>query len=144
MAESTQGPTKRPTRVFRSKQAGMKICLWMRASFQDLQQKYPEICGWESSRKLGTIDNELTRFRYDVMLRVNKKHAREENRRPSLSVQSRYTWKNVRYCASCKDLEHLLETRGIEKGGTVVDQSAIAAMPADNPPGVNKPEDFAM
>ncbi|MDT2247669.1 hypothetical protein P7H16_13095 [Paenibacillus larvae] len=46
--------------------------------FQDLQQKYPEICGWESSRKLGTIDNELTRFRYDVMLRVNKKHAREE------------------------------------------------------------------
>ncbi|MDT2276506.1 hypothetical protein P7H20_19090 [Paenibacillus larvae] len=47
--------------------------------FQDLQQKYPEICGWESSRKLGTIDSELTRFRYDVMLRVNKKHAREEN-----------------------------------------------------------------
>ncbi|MEV2395949.1 amino acid adenylation domain-containing protein [Paenibacillus larvae] len=111
--------------------------------FQDLQQKYPEICGWESSRKLGTIDNELTRFRYDVMLRVNKKHAREENRRPSLSVQKgRYTWKNVRYCASCKDLEHLLETRGIEKLGTVVDQSAIAAMPADNPPGVNKPEDL--
>ncbi|MEV3124052.1 amino acid adenylation domain-containing protein [Paenibacillus larvae] len=111
--------------------------------FQDLQQKYPEICGWESSRKLGTIDNELTRFRYDVMLRVNKKHAREENRRPSLSVQKgRYTWKNVRYCASCKDLEHLLETRGIEKLGTVVDQSAIAAMPVDNPPGVNKPEDL--
>ncbi|MDT2293599.1 hypothetical protein P7H15_13155 [Paenibacillus larvae] len=111
--------------------------------FQDLQQKYPEICGWESSRKLGTIDNELTRFRYDVMLRVNKKHAREENRRPSLSVQKgRYTWKNVRYCASCKDLEHLSETRGIEKLGTVGDQSAIAAMPADNPPGVNKPEDL--
>ncbi|MCY9752585.1 hypothetical protein M5W75_22875 [Paenibacillus larvae] len=64
------------------------------------------------------------------MLRVNKKHAREENRRPSLSVQKgRYTWKNVRYYASCKDLERLLETRGIEKLGTVVDQSAIAAMP---------------
>ncbi|MDT2236978.1 hypothetical protein P7H19_12690 [Paenibacillus larvae] len=47
---------------------------------------------------------------------MNKKHAREENRRPSLSVQKgRYTWKNVRYCASCKDLEHLLETRGIER-----------------------------
>ncbi|MDT2260997.1 hypothetical protein P7H06_17850 [Paenibacillus larvae] len=38
----------------------MKICAADESFFQDLQQKYPEICGWESSRKLGTIDNELT------------------------------------------------------------------------------------
>ncbi|MDT2194459.1 hypothetical protein [Paenibacillus larvae] len=44
--------------------------------FQDLQAEVSGNLRLESSRKLGTIDNELTRFRYDVMLRVNKKHAR--------------------------------------------------------------------
>ncbi|MDT2285165.1 hypothetical protein P7H17_02235 [Paenibacillus larvae] len=113
--------------------------------FQIWWQKYPEICGWESSRKLGTIDNELTRFRYDVMLRGTRSMpGKRIGVLHYLCKKGRYTWKNVRYCASCKDLEHLLETRGIEKLGTAVDQSAIAAMPADNPPGVNKRKIFAM
>ncbi|HEU4963851.1 MAG TPA: methyltransferase domain-containing protein [Bacilli bacterium] len=62
--------------------------------FEDLQRKYPEICGWESSRKLGVIQNELTRFRYDVMLRVNKKHSGKERSVYSLH-KGRYTWKDV-------------------------------------------------
>jgi amino acid adenylation domain-containing protein len=40
--------------------------------FTGLQHEYPEITGVERSRKWGHIENELTRFRYDVLLQVDK------------------------------------------------------------------------
>ena len=121
--------------------------------FEDLQQKYPEICGWESSRKLGVIENELTRFRYDVMLKVNKKQAytkheeKQEARDSSLNSfpaslqKGRYTWEHVQGTVY-KDLDLPLESQGMEKLGTVTDQSAIACKPADNPPCVNQAGDL--
>ncbi|MDT2194479.1 hypothetical protein [Paenibacillus larvae] len=99
------------------KTSWMKICLWMRASSSGPGSRSIRKSAVGKAAGSCTIDNELTRFRYDVMLIWNKKHAREENRRPSLSVQKgRYTWKNVRYCASCKDLEHLLKPGEGEAG----------------------------
>ncbi|GAA0894239.1 hypothetical protein GCM10009122_39190 [Fulvivirga kasyanovii] len=44
-----------------------------REFFEYIKNKYPEIESFESTGKLGKIDNELTRYRYDVLLRVNKK-----------------------------------------------------------------------
>ncbi|WP_187355558.1 methyltransferase domain-containing protein [Paenibacillus tengchongensis] len=61
--------------------------------FEDLQRKYPEIWGWESSRKLGKLENELTRFRYDVVLKVNKKPQQKGDAYPK---KGRYTWKDVK------------------------------------------------
>jgi amino acid adenylation domain-containing protein len=40
--------------------------------FTGLQHEYPEITGVEKSSKRGRIENELTRFRYDVLLQVDK------------------------------------------------------------------------
>ncbi|MCP4179820.1 MAG: AMP-binding protein, partial [bacterium] len=42
--------------------------------FDYIQKKYPEVVDWESSEKLGEIKNELTEYRYDVLLRIDKKH----------------------------------------------------------------------
>jgi amino acid adenylation domain-containing protein len=41
--------------------------------FKRLQQAHPEIVQFDVSDKLGKIDNELTRYRYDVLLTVDKK-----------------------------------------------------------------------
>ena len=47
--------------------------LFIGAAFFDfLQAKYPEIISIDITRKTGAISNELTRFRYDVLLKVNK------------------------------------------------------------------------
>ncbi|MDT2260973.1 hypothetical protein P7H06_17710 [Paenibacillus larvae] len=119
-----RGNWQRPTALTKSynlgvpvKQAGMKICLWMRASFRICSRSIRK-SAVESSRKLGTIDNELTRFRYDVMLRVfPRSAAREENRRPSLSVQKADI--HGRMCGTVSDPSNL-ETR-IEKLETAPD-----------------------
>jgi amino acid adenylation domain-containing protein len=85
--------------------------------FYDLQQKYPEVVDLEISKKLGEIENELTRFRYDVLLKVNKRAASPDQKpditrvtagegvntcqenRPSLKKRI-YTINDIRRCAS--------------------------------------------
>ncbi|MEL6394030.1 MAG: class I SAM-dependent methyltransferase, partial [Bacteroidota bacterium] len=46
-----------------------------RTFFEKLQENYPEIVAWEASNKLGKINNELTRYRYDVLLKIDKTQA---------------------------------------------------------------------
>jgi amino acid adenylation domain-containing protein len=53
-----------------------------RSFFSDLQKRYPWIDRIEISDKLGRIKNELTRFRYDVVIRVDKR-GRNEEKTPS-------------------------------------------------------------
>ncbi|MDT2276525.1 hypothetical protein P7H20_19185 [Paenibacillus larvae] len=77
-------PTKRPNPGVPVKTSWDEDLFVDESFFQDLCSRSIRKSAVKKYRKLGTIDNELTRFRYDVMLRVNKKHAREENRRPSL------------------------------------------------------------
>lgn len=53
-----------------------------REYFRDLPADYPEIAAVEISEKRGSIQNELTRYRYDVLLFIDKKKAerRREDR----------------------------------------------------------------
>lgn len=43
-----------------------------RAFFQNLTLEIPTICGVEFSNKIYTIENELTKFRYDALIHINK------------------------------------------------------------------------
>ncbi len=43
-----------------------------RAFFQDLAQEFSQIESVDSSRKIHTIENELTKYRYDVLIKIDK------------------------------------------------------------------------
>ena len=43
-----------------------------RAFFQDLGNEMPEINGVEFSKKIYSLENELTKFRYDVLIKIDK------------------------------------------------------------------------
>ncbi|MGB5980470.1 MAG: amino acid adenylation domain-containing protein [Cyclobacteriaceae bacterium] len=45
--------------------------------FEYLQEKYPQVECFEATSKNGKIDNELTRYRFDVVLKINKKAVRK-------------------------------------------------------------------
>jgi amino acid adenylation domain-containing protein len=57
-----------------------------KAFFHDLQKKYPCIVRLEMTRKLGAIENELTRWRYDALLEIDKR----AGTRPSAPAKGRY------------------------------------------------------
>ncbi|MBD8496930.1 non-ribosomal peptide synthetase [Paenibacillus arenosi] len=136
--------------------------------FAELQRSYPEIISWESSRKRGMIDNELTRFRYDVLLKIDKKQNRREEVVNSDQLlgdsKGRYTWKEVHQLAvgtgevdTRNDTHEGIEpyTSNTSKNhsgallveaaawGTVTDVSTMTAMPKHNPPSINKPDDLS-
>ncbi|MBD8496925.1 non-ribosomal peptide synthetase [Paenibacillus arenosi] len=136
--------------------------------FVELQRSYPEIISWESSRKRGMIDNELTRFRYDVLLKIDKKQNRREEVVNSDQLlgdgKGRYTWKEVHQLAvgtgevdTRNDTHEGIEpyTSNTSKNhsgallveaaarGTVTDVSTMTAMPKHNPPSINKPDDLS-
>ncbi|MFB6367876.1 amino acid adenylation domain-containing protein, partial [Paenibacillus elgii] len=124
--------------------------------FDELQRRFPEIIEWESSRKLGVLDNELTKYRYDVVLKVDKKrsrpHARLGHRNHSgHSQKGRYTWQDAwGMCAPAGEAlrepeaaEESGEAAGQAGAGSVSDLAAILAMPGSNPPGTGKPEDLS-
>ncbi|UJR87254.1 Hypothetical protein I5071_460 (plasmid) [Sandaracinus amylolyticus] len=60
-----------------------------RAFWAEIARRRPEIVSVEATPKLGRIPNELTRFRYDVLLRVDKSRAgapRAAGRRPIVDL----------------------------------------------------------
>lgn len=59
--------------------------------FTGLQARFPEIVKVERSAKLGTIENELTRYRYDVLLTVEKDAAKQnsDSAEPGNSMEKR-------------------------------------------------------
>ncbi|MGD2089691.1 MAG: amino acid adenylation domain-containing protein [Candidatus Aminicenantes bacterium] len=63
--------------------------------FHDLEQKYPQIVQWEVSGKLGRIENELTRFRYDVLLKIDKR------------VKNNSSWRLKKNRITIRDIETL-------------------------------------
>ena len=67
--------------------------------FHDMQQKYPEILQWESSPKMGRIENELTKFRYDVLLKIDKKAKKDKP--VSLLKKNRHTIRDIQaHCSA--------------------------------------------
>ncbi|MGD2088537.1 MAG: condensation domain-containing protein [Candidatus Aminicenantes bacterium] len=115
--------------------------------FRYLQDKYPEIIQWESSRKLGTIENELTRFRYDMLIKIDKKKVLNRDKKSPLQE---LTPRKVRYTA--RDIEiysHVPfpDTKpaqtdlkdAVRPMGNVLGRSHIARYSKENLPSVNKP-----
>lgn len=60
--------------------------------FHDIQQKYPEIIESECTAKTGRIKNELTRFRYDVVLKIDKK---VKEKQTSPLKKNRYHFRDI-------------------------------------------------
>jgi amino acid adenylation domain-containing protein len=55
--------------------------------FNMLQNKYPEIVEVEISKKLGKTENELTRFRYDVLLKIDKKCSQKMKEKQTTKIR---------------------------------------------------------
>ena len=120
--------------------------------FNDLQQKYPEIVAWEHSRKTGHIENELSRFRYDVVLKVNKQVKNKRKLEFSLK-KNRYTFRDIEAhyktaAVGCDDIKSKY-TQG-EKSpaeaasiGGVRDLRAIETRSKENPPRINDLADLS-
>jgi len=51
-----------------------------RSFFEDLALEIPGICGMEFSDKIYTIENELTKFRYDLLLKIDKNKTRSKSK----------------------------------------------------------------
>lgn len=65
---------KNSTQGFRTKLDWSKELFVSRYLIEDLQVDFPVIVDHHSSLKLHNISNELTRFRFDVMLTIDKEH----------------------------------------------------------------------
>ncbi|MCP5046975.1 MAG: amino acid adenylation domain-containing protein, partial [bacterium] len=58
-----------------------------RRFLQDLAWDYPEVHDVEFSPKIYTIENELTKFRYDALIRIDKEAGKTKNRKPKHKKQ---------------------------------------------------------
>jgi amino acid adenylation domain-containing protein len=62
--------------------------------FEDLQHDLPQITGVHRTEKIGTDGNELTDFRFDVVLTINKKIPTKPNRPRKKHQLGEADWKN--------------------------------------------------
>ncbi|MCP5053848.1 MAG: amino acid adenylation domain-containing protein, partial [bacterium] len=58
-----------------------------RGFLEDLSWDYPEVHDMEFSRKIYTIENELTKFRYDALIRIDKDAGKSKKRKPKHGKQ---------------------------------------------------------
>ncbi|ARU60829.1 hypothetical protein CBW65_06770 [Tumebacillus avium] len=99
--------------------------------FRDLQVRFPEIISIESTRKTGVIENELTSFRYDVLLRINKR-----NPLPAVAgvrKKRRYTGADLMPAGDSSMSKALL---------LAVDSRTLAGYPTGNLACLNEPQDL--
>jgi iturin family lipopeptide synthetase B len=86
--------------------------------FQLLQEKHPEIVEIETGNKLGVIENELTRFRYDVLLKINKKAVKNKKKsnvhkkRFMLDTLKKFSQGNLNLVTNPEDLSYVIYTSG--------------------------------
>ncbi|MBC9914699.1 non-ribosomal peptide synthetase [Chitinophaga varians] len=99
-----------------------------KAFFDDLQAEYPLIESVTFSDKIHTTENELTRYRYDVLLHVNKSKSREtpvvrpKKYRHDLSVIRHYPVSNPGVIRDPEGIIYTIYTSGttgIPKGAVV-------------------------
>jgi amino acid adenylation domain-containing protein len=84
-----------------------------RSFLEDLAGDYPEICDMEFSGKVHTIENELTRFRYDALIKIDR------------NVKERKRIKPNRRHKTCHDLR-ILKNFGAGKSGRWPDSHNLA------------------
>ncbi|WCF06624.1 amino acid adenylation domain-containing protein [Paenibacillus thiaminolyticus] len=63
--------------------------------FTELQHELKEIASIEFSEKIYTIENELTRYRYDVIITINKEN--EKKRSPSLKKKHQHGFDRIKH-----------------------------------------------
>lgn len=89
-----------------------------REFFEDMEEEISEISNIEFSPKIYTIENELTKFRYDVLIAIDKtkksskkrgcKHKYQESRR----VIEKYSTQKPTYLANVNNLAYIIYTSG--------------------------------
>lgn len=133
-----------------------------REFFHILQQKYPEIVAYEISSKLGNIENELTQYRFDVMLKIKKnivkKNAFEErtdfNEGVGLTQMSKNYTNTIKYSKNrwtLKDIEKtypqelglLCTSTSNPKVGEVIDYKIVRQYSTKNLEIINQPSDLS-
>jgi amino acid adenylation domain-containing protein len=112
--------------------------------FHDLQQKFSEIRSWESSKKLGVIENELTRFRYDVLITIDKTKKHSNDRESQPLIKNRYSYEDIRSYAQTTPVEdNWKNISPTGMAGSIIDINQIRSYPVSNLEPVNKPLDLS-
>jgi amino acid adenylation domain-containing protein/non-ribosomal peptide synthase protein (TIGR01720 family) len=114
--------------------------------FKLLQKNCPEIVEIEISDKLGKIENELTKFRYDVLLKIDKKCRKGNESKPA--SKNRYFSKDIRgyHLRGEPNLTGNIpeaEMRKVNKIGSVCDITDIDGYPTGSVTLINKPSDLS-
>ncbi|MDQ1355211.1 MAG: Amino acid adenylation protein [Acidobacteriota bacterium] len=107
-----------------------------RSFLEDLSWDYPEIYEMEFSRKIHTLENELTRFRYDALIKIDKskktgieiKRGRRHKRAHDLKILEDFGVDNVKPGGDSAGLAYIIYTSGstgIPKGAIVDHVSVV-------------------
>uniref|UniRef100_UPI00136F0F9F AMP-binding protein n=1 Tax=Clostridium sp. C8-1-8 TaxID=2698831 RepID=UPI00136F0F9F len=89
-----------------------------RSFFRDLQHDFKEIRNIEFSNKIYTIENELTKYRYDAMLFINKRESCDNNLASRFKNQhdandlDRYDHKNINIEIPTNSTAYIIYTSG--------------------------------
>ncbi|MGB8192824.1 MAG: amino acid adenylation domain-containing protein, partial [Chitinophagaceae bacterium] len=113
--------------------------------FYALKKRYPEITEIEITRKIGSIQNELTRFRYDVLVCIDKTKGKSRGAETAFTADMFAIRKRI-FPLVLQSIQH--EANGREKlfnkfSATLSDSASIEAMPATAVDVDIRPEDLA-
>ncbi|NBI30765.1 non-ribosomal peptide synthetase [Chengkuizengella marina] len=123
--------------------------------FHLLQHKYSEIISFEVSNKFGEIDNELTRFRFDVIIKVKKNtvvstsqgidlkgETNFEHVIPAVYSKNRWTIQDTSKTSPIS-IECFSSSMPSVNIGQVLDLSIMDKYSMENPEIINKPSDLS-
>lgn len=111
--------------------------------FHYLQLKYPEIKEYLITEKLGSIKNELTKFRYDVLLKIDKKQVQQKK---TQRVKSLYTLEDIRNVKVSQDQEinfELSNKKWLDILGGVLDCTTVRNNRKEDLENINTSSDLA-
>jgi amino acid adenylation domain-containing protein len=111
--------------------------------FHHLQAKFPAIVSWQRSSKLGTIENELIKYRFDVMIKIDKQAPL--NITPSKLSKTRYLYPDFMACSPQDFVSPTTHDPGNEISilADVCDAEHLAAYPNNNPIIESMPRDLS-
>jgi amino acid adenylation domain-containing protein len=107
-----------------------------RSFFDDLSFEFPGICSVEYSRKIGAVENELTQYRYDVLIRVDKedkpakdscKKKEKYKHQEDLRVLEKYDTGKVETCIEPHHMAYVIFTSGTtgQPKGVIVQHDSL-------------------
>jgi hypothetical protein len=81
VSETTRFRAEHGSQSFRTKTDWSTELFLSRRFFTELREEWPDVADLRLSKKTGAIDNELTKFRYDVLMRIDKEASATTTRR---------------------------------------------------------------